>query len=448
MSESIIDMYDFVTTSYKEYGNQVNKNRMMTLSVDGLKPVERRVLYSAFSIAKDKMVKSVQVDGYCLGHFHPHSMCYGTIVQMVKQGFLDGQGQFGSNIGTDPTGPAASRYTECKLSKFTENLAFKLINYVPFIESEISADIKEPLFLPTKYPLCLIGKTSTGGIGFGYASLIPCYAIEDLKKRLLWLLKKRKTEPIIKPITDCDILSSDKDLKKLLTTGKASLEYKGRYQVDKVKNQIICKSLPPKVSYSKIYDRLQRKYKDLAIIDLSCDEFGTQVVYYLDRVRNQQQLFNELVNDFDKLIIRNVNFENNQIKYHDSNDVNHMYLQCLGIDEMLLDTFNTYVKIFEKMLNHQIKIRNKKIDNLKILSLIKDKLPKYLKDNTLKPTEIINKLSAELKLKIEIITTIFNKYTIMKLLKLKIDSDKLKEEIKELEDVKQNIIQHIINEEY
>jgi len=448
MTETIIDMYDFITSSYKEYGDQVNKNRMMTLSIDGLKPVERRVLMSAYNIARHKMVKSVQVDGYCLGHYHPHSMCYGTIVQMVKQGFLEGQGQFGSNIGTDPTGPAASRYTECKLSNDTEKMAFELINYVPFFDSEISSEIKEPLYLPTKYPFCLIGNTPSGGIGFGYAALIPCYKKSDLKKRLMWLLKKRKTEPIICPITDCDVLSDNKTLQQLLTTGKASLEYKGRYEIDKIKYNIICKSLPPKVSFQKIYEKLQKKYKDLAIIDLSCDEHGTQVVYYLDRVRNQSQLFNELVDDFDKIISRNVSFENNQIKYSDTDNIDDMYLCCMGIDEMILSTFEKYENNFDKMLSHQITIREHKIKNLIVLAKIKKVLPKYLEKIKINPDEVIEKISKEINISIDTLNKIFNKYTIMKLLKIQVDSDKLKHEIKNLRDIKTNLRQHIIEVEY
>ena len=444
MSE-YVDMFDFVTENYKNYGNEVNKNRMLTLSIDGLKPIERRVLLSAFTIAKNKKVKSVQIDGYCLGHFHPHSACYGTIVQMVKQGFLDGQGQFGASIGTEPTGPAASRYTECGISEFTKNLAFELINFVPWVEGEVAADIKEPLYLPTKYPFCLIGNTSTGGIGFGYASNIPCYKIEDLNKRLMWLLKQRKREPVIAPITQCDIISDNTLLKNLLSTGKETLIYKGKYEIDKINKKIICHALPPKTSFSSIYTRLQRKYKDLAILDLSCDDLGTNVIFYIDRIRNQQELFESLIDDFDKLIIKNVSFENNQIAYCDSNNINDMFLKCISIDTMLLETFNNYIKLYDSMLDEKIIQLNNKIKLLNILAKIKNVLPKYLSNIKKDSESVMKDISKEIKIDLIIVKKIFHDYAIVKLLKVETDTDKINIEIVETTKIKNNLFAVILN---
>ena len=167
---------------YRSYGKYVNAFRAFPLDLDGLKPVERRVLLSAYQIASERFVKSARVDGHCLGHYHPHGTSYGTIVQLVRQGFLSGQGSFGANIGVEPTPPAAMRYTGCRLSKTTKSLAFKLIKYVPWQLGEL--DEKEPLFLPTMFPLCLLGEEYTQGIGFGYKTFIPCFKIEDLYKRI------------------------------------------------------------------------------------------------------------------------------------------------------------------------------------------------------------------------------------------------------------------------
>ena len=166
---------------YKDYGRYSNY-RNFPLDLDGLKPVERRVLLSAFKIAKNGFVKSRQIDAYTIGHYHPHGECYGTVVQLVNQGFLDGQGNFGSKAGIEPTGAAAPRYTECKVSRKTLDLAFRYIDYVPWVDTELSDT--EPQFLPTMFPICLLGKEYTQGIGFGFKSLIPCYTIQDLYKRL------------------------------------------------------------------------------------------------------------------------------------------------------------------------------------------------------------------------------------------------------------------------
>ena len=209
---------------YRDYGEYSNY-RNFPLDIDGLKPVERRVLLSAFKIAKNKFVKSRQVDAYTIGHFHPHGECYGTVSQLVKQGFLEGQGNFGSNVGIEPIGPAAPRYTECKIYQKTIDLAFKYVDYVPWVDTELGD--KEPLYLPTMFPICLLGKEYTQGIGFGYKTFIPCYDIKDLYQRLLWLIGVRKRKPIIAPLTDCIITSKPEVLDELLTTGKQNLKLKG-----------------------------------------------------------------------------------------------------------------------------------------------------------------------------------------------------------------------------
>lgn len=118
-------MDNLIPELYRDYGLYVNYFRAFPLSVDGLKPVERRILLSTYEIAKDKFVKSARVDGHCLGHYHPHSSSYSTIVQLVNQGFLDGQGNWGMSAGVEPNPAAAMRYTECRLSKFINDLTFR-----------------------------------------------------------------------------------------------------------------------------------------------------------------------------------------------------------------------------------------------------------------------------------------------------------------------------------
>ncbi len=204
---------------YKDYGEYSNY-RNFPLDIDGLKPVERRVLFSAYKIAREKFVKSRQVDSYTTGHYHPHGECYGTVVQLVRQGFLEGQGNFGTNVGVESVGPAAPRYTECKLKRKTIDMAFKYIKNVEWVTNEFGE--KEPPFLPIMYPACLLGNDYTQGIGFGFKTYIPCYTEKDLQQRLLWLLGIRKRKPIIAPITNCIITAPPADIERLLTEGKSN----------------------------------------------------------------------------------------------------------------------------------------------------------------------------------------------------------------------------------
>ena len=169
-------MDNLIPHLYREYGKYVNSSRAFCDSVDGLKPVERRVLLTAYYVARERFVKSAKIDGGTLASYHPHSSCYSTIVQLVNQGFLDGQGNFGSNIGIEPTPPAALRYTECKLNRQIHDISLRLIDFVSWGSSELD---DEPEYFPTMFPLCFLGKEYTIGIGFGYKTLIPCYNISD-----------------------------------------------------------------------------------------------------------------------------------------------------------------------------------------------------------------------------------------------------------------------------
>jgi len=261
---------------YKEYGRYSNY-RNFPSDIDGLKPVERRILLSAYKIARNKLVKCVQVDSYTVGHYHPHGSVYGSVVQLVRQGFLIGQGNFGANVGIEPIGPAASRYTECKINDYTLNLAFKLVNYVPWVETELND--KEPFYLPTMFPICLLGNKYTEGIGFGFRTYIPCFKIKDLYKRLSWLLKDRKSKPTISPITDCTIVSDNSILEQLLTTGKAKIDVKGVVEKEVRTNKVTLKSWPPGKRFESMLNRLSKHFEsgEVGFTDLSTSE--TEIVF-------------------------------------------------------------------------------------------------------------------------------------------------------------------------
>ena len=173
-------MDKIVKQYYLEYMKDDNY-RSLPMDIDGLKLVERRVLLSCYHIAMTKLTKSAKVDGFTIGNYHPHASVYGTIVQMVHQNFLIGQGNFGCDFGIEKTNAAASRYTEVKLNPSMKNLCFNFLDVIPWEMNELNE--KEQKFLPTMFPMCFLGKENTEGIGSGYRTIIPCYEFEDLKKR-------------------------------------------------------------------------------------------------------------------------------------------------------------------------------------------------------------------------------------------------------------------------
>lgn len=413
---------------YRDYGEYSNY-RNFPLDIDGLKPVERRVLLSAFKIAKNKFVKSRQVDAYTIGHFHPHGECYGTIVQLVRQGFLEGQGNFGTSIGIEPIGAAAPRYTECKIYQKTIDLAFKYVDYVSWVDTELSD--REPLYLPTMFPICLLGNEYTQGIGFGYKTFIPCYDIKDLYKRLLWLLGVRKRKPIIAPMTDCIINSKPEVLDELLTTGKAKLEVEGIIDINPIKNMVTLQSWPPGKRFESFLNKFSKELNEslIGFTDLSVKE--TKIVFQVLRERNRDKIFKEFVSKLKTAITGFISFETVLT------DANQKVI-VKPIDEMLLDTYNMFCAVNEKMLKEEIKNIENIIAEYNALEMIRPTLGDCLKSGydiktTLEEIEKATLVTAK------VAKSLFGKYKINKLLTLDTDTDTLESGKKELEDKLQKL---------
>lgn len=406
---------------YKDYGSYSNY-RNFPLDLDGLKPVERRVLLAAFKIARSKFVKSRRVDSHTTGHYHPHGECYGTIVQLVRQGFLDGQGNFGTSVGVEPVGAAAPRYTECKISDTTIDLAFKYVNFVPWGDTEL--EDKEPFYLPTMFPLCLLGKDYTQGIGFGYKTFIPCYRIGDLYQRLLWLLEIRKRKPIIHPITDCTIVSDSKVLDQLLTTGSAKVEVEGVIEEIPTKNKVVLKSWPPGKRFASFLNKFSAELDSnmIGFTDLSVSE--TQIVFQVLRERNRDKIYSEFVEKLKDVIKGTISFETTVV------DIDQKVL-VKPIDQMLLDTFNMFTEANKEMLNYEIQSLGSKISEYETLEMIRQPISHCvgkslnIKD-TLKYTQ--DKTGILQKTILELI----NKYRISKMMSLNTDTTELKDKKKEL----------------
>lgn len=421
---------------YKDYG-QYSNYRNFPLSLDGLKPVERRVLLSAFKIAREKFVKSRQVDAFTIGHFHPHGECYGTIVQLVRQGFLEGQGNFGSTVGVEPVGPAAPRYTECRIQKQTLELAFKYIKYVPIVPTELNDE--EPLYLPTMYPVCLLGQSYTQGIGFGFKTLIPCYTVEDLHKRLLWLIGERKTKPTIAPISDCKITATDKDLEDLLTTGKAKIAVEGIFTTSPRTNKLTLISWPPGKKFESLLNAFSKELEAglIGIIDLSSKN-KTEIVFEVLRERNRDKIFQDFIKKMKRVVQGAVSFEIQVV------DINQKVM-IKSVDNMLMDTYKMFKDVNEKVLKDEIQKIQSNIDEYKTLELIKKPLSVCLQkgydvDNT------ITIIHLETHIEKEIISGLIDKYRIKKLLTLDTDTEGLEKEKQSKNYLLSSLVSYVLNQ--
>lgn len=418
---------------YREYGKFINSSRAFPLDTDGLKPVERKILLSTYLIARDKLVKSARVDGHVIGNFHPHSSVYSTIVQLVNQGFLDGQGNFGTNVGVEPVDAAASRYTEVRLSKNIKELVFKLVDYVPWEVNELQQ--KEPVYLPTMFPLCLTMKEYAQGIGFGYRTIIPTFKVEDLKKRLLFLLGKTTEKPTIKPISDCQITSSTQDLEKLLTTGKAAIEFKGTMKVEPLHSKIVVKSWPDGKKFETILSKISKELEngDIGFTDLSTTE--TMIVFEVLKQRNREEILKRTAKKLEDALKGSVSFEI-IVTDEDKNVKN------ISVDQMLMTTYQMFKHTNSVMLTAEIKKLDDSITEMQILKKIRPSLAKHLKEKNIQAVpidDIIKAVNEETKVPEEIIKQIIQKYNIKKLFTIDTDISGLEDQKKLLQDSIKNI---------
>ena len=421
---------------YREYGEYSNW-RNFPYSKDGLKPVERRILFSTLQIARSKLTKSARVDGHVIGNYHPHGSVYGSIVQLVRQGFLEGQGNFGCNVGVESIGPAASRYTEVKLLPYVINLLFKNLEFVPWILN-YSKDQKEPLYLPTMFPVCLIGNVYNQGIGFGYRTYIPCYKIDDLYKRLQWLIGERKNKPNIQPITDCTITASKKDLEQLLTTGKAKISVDGVIEEMPRNNTVILRSWPPGKKFESILKKFQKELDTGAIgfSDLSVDK--TEIVFKVLRERNRDAIYNNFVEKLKGVIQGSISFETTVINQNEK-------VEIKSLDEMLVETFKIYIKSEKDFLTDKINKIIQKTDELKILQIIRPLLSECLRkqydiDST------IDEISTKSTINKKIIQNLFEKYRIKKLLTIDFDTKYLNDESSQVKLKLNNLKDHVLED--
>ena len=431
-------MKEQLSDLYSQYGKYINKFRAFPLVHDGLKIVERRLLYSLFERAKDKFVKSAEIVGWALGQYHPHGdqSAYGSLIALVNGGLAMGQGNWGTSSGIVPCDAAAMRYTEVRSSKFILDMAFEYINYVDKEELEMYA---EPIFLPTKLPLCLVNLNYCQGIGFGSRTVIPSYKVEDLVKRLQWLLGYEKKEPVIRPLTDCKLLSKDEDFRALLTTGKAKIEFRGISENDYSGNSVIVRSIPPTKSFSKILKRLEvdiQVQKSIGFIDESTSSTKvrftpTKRTLKLDRL--QKKINSNLVGS--------LTYECNM---HDLEG----NVVLVPIDQMLLNVYENYKRVVVVVLKSNIEKLDNQINEFNLIAQIKVVLPKWLREHPDDSVKLIEGVHQDTKIPTKTITELFEKYTLLRILKIKTDIKSLEEKKKEFQKNYSNLENYIWNDKY
>ena len=260
---------EFTEKAYLDYSMYVILDRALPHVGDGLKPVQRRIVYAMSELglsSASKHKKSARTVGDVLGKYHPHgdSACYEAMVLMAqpfsyRYPLVDGQGNWGSM--DDPKSFAAMRYTESKLTAYAQTLLGELgqgtVEWLPNFDGTMN----EPELLPARLPNILLNGGS--GIAVGMATDIPPHNLREVVSACLHLLKKptTKLDALLEDIqgpdfpTGGEIVSSREDLLKIYTTGHGSVRQRACYIKDKEGN-IIINALPYQVSGAKIIEQI------------------------------------------------------------------------------------------------------------------------------------------------------------------------------------------------
>ncbi|WP_442110234.1 DNA topoisomerase IV subunit A [Pseudomonas sp. NUPR-001] len=271
---------DFTEQAYLNYSMYVIMDRALPHIGDGLKPVQRRIVYAMSELGLDadsKHKKSARTVGDVLGKFHPHgdSACYEAMVLMAqpfsyRYTLVDGQGNWGAP--DDPKSFAAMRYTEARLSRYSEVLLSELgqgtADWVPNFDGTLD----EPAVLPARLPNILLNGTT--GIAVGMATDVPPHNLREVASACVRLLDEPKAtvEQLCEHIqgpdypTEAEIITPRSELLKIYESGRGSVRMRAVYRIED--GDIVVTALPHQVSGAKVLEQIaaQMQAKKLPMV--------------------------------------------------------------------------------------------------------------------------------------------------------------------------------------
>lgn len=281
-----LPLHAFTESAYLNYSMYVIMDRALPFIGDGLKPVQRRIVYAMSELGLSnsaKYKKSARTVGDVLGKYHPHGdiACYEAMVLMAqpfsyRYPLVDGQGNWGAP--DDPKSFAAMRYTESRLSKYAEVLLSELghgtVDWVPNFDGTLN----EPKMLPARLPNILLNGTT--GIAVGMATDIPPHNAREVAEALVALLEKPtlNLDEIMGYIpgpdfpTEAEIISSRDDIRKIYQNGRGSVRMRAVWE--KEDGNAVITALPHQVSGAKVLEQIasQMRAKKLPMVEDLRDE--------------------------------------------------------------------------------------------------------------------------------------------------------------------------------
>ncbi|MCM8800749.1 MAG: DNA gyrase subunit A [Candidatus Omnitrophica bacterium] len=315
-NEKIIPVYieEEVKDSYLTYAMSVIVGRALPDVRDGLKPVQRRILYAMkeLNLEHDKPYKKcARVTGEVLGKYHPHGdvAVYDALVRLaqdfsLRYPLIDGQGNFGS---VDGDAPAAMRYTECRLSRIAGEMLLDIDKDTVNFVSNFDASLKEPLILPAVLPNLLLNGSS--GIAVGMATNIPPHNLNEVADAIIYFLDNPKAEvkDLMRYLKGPDfptggIICGKEGIKEAYLTGKGKLTVRARANIEHLKSgrdMIVITEIPYQAQKSNLIESIASLVNDKKIEGISdirdeSDKEGMRIAIELKRDIEPQIVLNQL----------------------------------------------------------------------------------------------------------------------------------------------------------
>jgi topoisomerase-4 subunit A len=281
-----LPLKEFTEKAYLDYSMYVILDRALPHIADGLKPVQRRIVYAMSELgltAVAKYKKSARTVGDVLGKFHPHgdSACYEAMVLMAQDfsyryPLIDGQGNWGSP--DDPKSFAAMRYTESRLTAYAQTLLSELGQGTVEWKNNFDGTLEEPVILPARLPNLLLNGTM--GIAVGMATDIPPHNLVEVAGACIHLLDKPDAplEQLLEHIkgpdypTEAEIITPHDEIRRIYESGGGSVKMRAKYEQED--GNIIITALPYQVSGAKLMEQIaaQMLAKKLPMIEDLRDE--------------------------------------------------------------------------------------------------------------------------------------------------------------------------------
>ncbi len=347
-------------SSYMDYAMSVIVGRSLPDVRDGLKPVQRRILYSMYemNLTHDKPYKkSARIVGEVMGKYHPHGEApiYDALVRMaqpfsMRYTFVDGQGNFGSIDGDTP---AAMRYTEARLTKIAEEMLEDIEKETVPMVMNFDGTLKEPAVLPSKIPNLLINGSS--GIAVGMATNMPPHNIGEVIDAIIYYINNRDADvdDLINFIKGPDFPTGGQIFNfsgviEAYKTGKGTFKLRGKYHIEGDENQrsIVFTEIPYEVNKSDLLQKIASLIKEEKITGIQnikdeSDKNGIRIIFKLKKDANVDIVLNQL-------------FEHSQL------EISYGIINLAIIDN--IPRLFTLKDLIEHFVNHRFNIIKKRIE--------------------------------------------------------------------------------------